>query len=66
MTLVASMTDSLMMGEQCDLMLQQMSREAFDEKFESHRRKFNATMKNQISLMLPDGVMPEIGQRVKY
>ena len=56
------MTDSLMMGEQCDLMSQQITRELFDEKLESHRQKFTANMKNQISVMLPDGVLPEIGQ----
>ena len=62
MTRVVSMTDSLMMGEQCDLQSQQITRELFDEKLESHRQKFTANMKNQISLMLPDGVLPEIGQ----
>ena len=60
------MTDSLMMGEQCDLMSQQMTRESFDQKLESHRQKFSATLKNQISLMLPGGVLPEIGKRFKY
>jgi len=65
------MTDSLMMSEQYDLMTQQMTRESFDAKLESHRQKFYANMKNQISVMLPesgvpDAVLPEIGQRFKF
>ena len=68
MTLVVSMTDSLMMGEQCDLMSKQMTRESFDAKLESHRNNFSASIKNQISGMItesgvPDAVFPEIGQR---
>ena len=59
------MTDSLMMGEQCDLMLQKMTRELFDEKLEAHRKKFSANMRNQISAMLPNFALPEIGQRFK-
>ena len=60
------MTDSLMMGEQCDLMSQQMSRELFDEKLKSHRQKFSANMRNQIQHMLPNFELPETGKRFKY
>lgn len=59
------MTDSLMMGEQCDLTSQQITRELFDQKLVTHRQNFTANMKNQISPKLPDGILPDIGQRFK-
>ena len=60
------MNDSLMVAEQDDLVEKRITRQLFDEKFEFHRRKFKADMKNRISSLLPDAVLPEIGQRLHY